>query len=122
MSRKVRPVAVATAWPTVVFPEPGSPMRTRCGLPGSAAESGFEVRKVGVIVPFGFGDRVAAELFQKGIGENDGHHRLRNHSHRGDSGHIAPLGRCRGGLSGRNVDCTQRTHQGTDWLHGYTNN
>src|SRR5690349_24768449 len=92
-SRKVRPSSRASTEPTVLFPAPGSPTRIRCGTEGSTAEPGCDVRKVAIEVPLNFGQRVAAELLQHGVGEDEGEHRFRNDAHGGYRGNVAALGR-----------------------------
>ena len=94
----------ATACPTVVFPEPGRPTRIRCGFDGSAAEPGCDVRKVGVIVPSRFAERIAAELLEERVGEHERKHPLRDDPHGGHGGHVAALGDRGRGLAGRDVD------------------
>ena len=88
----------ATACPTVVFPDPGSPTRIRCGFDGSAAEPGCDVRKVGIIVPFRFADGIAAELLQERVREDEREHRFGDDPHRRHRGHVAALGDRRCGL------------------------
>src|SRR5436190_6809392 len=83
-SRNVRPSSRARAEPTVLFPDPGSPTRMRWGADGSAAEPGCDVRKVAIEIPFDLGQRVAPELLQHGVGEDEGEHRLRDDAHGGD--------------------------------------
>src|SRR5215467_7230163 len=103
-SRNVRPVRSATAWPTVVFPQPGRPTRMRCGLEGSAAEPGCDVRKVGLIVPFDFAERIAAELLDERVREHERKHPLGDYAHGGYCRHVAPLGDGCRGLAGGHVD------------------
>src|SRR5215208_4092388 len=98
-SRKLRPSSSATCLPTVDFPAPGNPTRIACGRRGSAADTGFEVRNVAVIVPPRFGERVAAELFEECLGHHERGHRFGNHTHRRDGGHVAALGNGGGGLA-----------------------
>src|SRR3990172_2736900 len=95
-SRKVRRSAAAAARPAVDFPEPGNPTRMRWGFEGSAisaAETGCDVRKVGIVVAPKLGEGVAAELLDERVGDHQRGHRLRDDSHRGDGGDVAALGR-----------------------------
>src|SRR6476620_10468571 len=91
-SRNARPSAVATPSPTVVFPEPGSPTRTTWGRPASIGETGCDVRNVAIVVPLRFGERVAPELLEEGVGEGDRQHRLGDHAHGRGGGDVAALG------------------------------
>src|SRR6187549_1638721 len=90
-SRNVRPSSRASADPTVLFPAPGNPTRMRCGRDGSAAEPGCDVRKVAIEVPLDFGQRVAAELLQHCVRQDEGEHRFGNDAHRGYGGDVAAL-------------------------------
>src|SRR6202022_4606008 len=103
--------------PTVLLPEPGSPIRTICGTDGSAVEPGCEVRKVCMKVSLDFGERVAAEFFEHCVAEHQSSHRLRNHPHCRNRGHIAALGSRFGRFAGRHVDRAKRAHEGANWLH-----
>src|SRR5215204_7259952 len=117
-SRKVRPSSRASAEPTVLFPAPGKPTRTRWGTEGSAAEPGCDVRKVAIEIPLDFEQRIAAELLQHRVGEHEGEHRLGDDAHGGHRGHVAALGGGRGGLASGHVDGAEGSHQGADRLHG----
>src|SRR5215510_7702723 len=117
MSRKVRPVCWPTRCPTVVFPHPGSPTRMTCGFDGSAADPGCDVRKVAVIVSFRFAERIASELLEERVGENEGQHPFGDDPHRRYGRHVATLSHGLRGLAGRDVDRAQRAHQRTDRLH-----
>src|SRR5689334_8282795 len=116
-SRKVRARRSATPTPTVDLPAPGNPTSTRCGRRGSAADTGFEVRKVAVIVAPRLHEGVAPELLEEGLGEHEGSHALRDHAHCRYRSHVTALGDCGGGLSRAHVYGRQRTHEGRDRLH-----
>src|SRR5438105_9521915 len=118
-SRKVRARRSATALPMVDFPAPGNPTSTRCGRRGSAADTGLEVRKVAVIVAPRLHKGVATELLEEGLGEHQGCHTLRDHTHSRYRGYVASLGDGGGGLSGTHVDGRQWLHEGRDRLHPY---
>src|SRR5215208_3033432 len=90
-SRKVRPSSRASTEPTVLFPAPGNPTRMRWGTEGSAAEPGCDVRKVAIEVPLNFGQRVAAELLQHCVGEDESEHRFGDDAHGGYGGDVAAL-------------------------------
>src|SRR6476661_1848092 len=119
-SRKGLPRAVATPSPTVVFPEPGSPTRTTWGRSASIGETGCDVRNVAIVVPPRFVERVAAELLEESVSEDDGEHRLGDHPHRRGRGDVAPLGGRLGGGPGRDVHRLQGAHEGADRLHRHS--
>src|SRR5258705_8947586 len=91
-SRKLRSSSRASAAPTVLFPAPGSPTRTRCGTEGSAAEPGCDVRKVAIEVPLDFGEGIPPELLQHGVREHEREHCFGDDAHRGYGGDVASLG------------------------------
>src|ERR1019366_1001933 len=119
-SRKGRFSCSATARPAVVFPAPGKPTRIKCGFAGSAmsaAETGRDVRKVGIVVAPEFGEGVTAELLDECIGKYERGHRLGDDTHRRHGGHVAAFGGRFGARAGLRVDRAQRSHQGADGLH-----
>src|SRR5258705_6921889 len=92
--RKRRSSSRGAAAPTVLFPAPGSPTRTRCGTEGSAAEPGCDVRKVAIEVPLDFGEGIPPELLQHGVREHEREHCFGDDAHRGYGGDGASPGGC----------------------------
>src|SRR3982750_4443411 len=117
-SRKLRSSSRARAEPTVLFPAPGNPTRMRCGIEGSAAEPGCDVRKVAIEVPLDFGEGIPPELLEHGVSEHEGEHPLGDHPHRGHGSDVAALGRRGSRLARGDVDGAERAHEGADRLHG----
>src|SRR4051794_33599018 len=90
-SRNARPSRLATRRPSMDFPAPGSPTRIRCGLLGVNVDSGGNVGQVRVVVALRLFERIAAELLEKRLRDDERHHGLGDHAHGRHGGDITPL-------------------------------
>src|SRR6185503_7185480 len=110
----------ASASPTAVFPAPGRPTRMRCGFPTSMSETICDVRKVAVIVPPRFRERIAAKLLERRLRQHVRRHRLGNDTHCRYCRNIAALGRRGRSLACSYIDRRQWAHERADGLHRNT--
>src|SRR4029077_16894876 len=77
--------------------------------------------EIALVIAFDLTQRVAAELFEKRIGQLKRDHRFSNHGGRRRGAYIRTLNGSIRRLFGTQVDRMQRAHEGRDRFHRYAN-
>src|SRR6516162_11707499 len=120
VSSKPTPSAFESRRPMVDLPEPGKPTSTALGAmcyPHGRRLPVGDRAPIRLDVAAGLGQRIAAELLQRGAGQHQRHHGLDDDAGGRHRAHVRALMDGDGLVARRHVDGGQRARHGRDGLH-----